>query len=206
MLILWESVKNIEIMYNIYSCFQSITTDFLEDNGLVLSRGDVIMSSKIYFKTFNSDNDYNYWWALASNEETMKMNYGRAFTRKEAGKVFNRILEVSKSQDSSKYFKVFDKETKYFIGMAALIEKEATKEVEIEYMFLPQYWGRGYGSKTVKELLDMAKELENINRVTAIIDPSNERSAKILLKNGFQSQRVFTIDDGSSAEVFTKNM
>lgn len=164
------------------------------------------MSAKIYFKTFNSDNDYNYWWALASNEETMKMNYGRAFTREEAGKVFDRILEVSKSEESSQYFKVFDKETKYFIGMAALIEKEAAKEVEIEYMFLPEYWGRGYGSKTVKELLDMAKELKNINHVTAITDPSNERSTRILLKHGFQSERIFNIDDGSSAEKFSKNI
>lgn len=31
------------------------------------------MSAKIYFKSFNSDNDYNYWWALASNEETMNL-------------------------------------------------------------------------------------------------------------------------------------
>lgn len=164
------------------------------------------MSAKIYFKSFNSDNDYNYWWTLASNEETMKMNYGRVFTRDEAGEVFNQILEISKREDGSQYFKVFDEDTKYFIGMAALIEKEADKEAEIEYMFLPEYWGRGYGSRTVEALLDMAKELEGIERVIAIIDPRNERSAKILLKNGFQLQRKFIIDDGSWAEVFSRDI
>lgn len=164
------------------------------------------MNTKIYFKSFNSDNDYNYWWALASNEEVMKMNYGRAFTREEAGEVFNQILEISKRKDSSQYFKVFHEETKHFIGIAALIEKETKKEVEIEYMFLPEYWGNGYGSEAVKELIDMAKKVENIEWVTAIIDPCNERSSRILLKNGFKSQRIFTIDDGSLAEVYSRKL
>lgn len=71
---------------------------------------------------------------------------------------------------------------------------------------LPEYWGKGYGSEIVGNLLNRVEETKGIQRATAIIDPNNIASKKILLKNGFTSCKLYEIDDGSLAEMFSKKV
>ncbi|MGH4123838.1 MAG: GNAT family N-acetyltransferase [Clostridium sp.] len=69
---------------------------------------------------------------------------------------------------------------------------------------LPAYWGKGYGSKIVGELLNKAEGTKSIQQVIAITSPNNIGSKKILLNNDFVSCKIYEIDDGSPAEMFTK--
>lgn len=164
------------------------------------------MASRIYFEKFLSENDFSYHWKLVSNEKIMKMNYGRVFTIEEAKMTFERILSRSEKHRDFGDYKVFETRTNTFIGSGAIVLNNDFTEAEIEYLLLPDYWGNGYGGEIAEELLNKASKIKSIQKVRAITDPNNMVSKKILLKQGFLSQKVYEIDDGSLAEVFSKEI
>lgn len=164
------------------------------------------MGNRIYFKKFLSENDFQYFLNLVLNEKVMVMNYGRVFALEEAKKCYKHLLESNKKHEDFGGFKVFEKDTNTFMGSSALIINNDFTEAEIEYMLLPDYWGKGYGSEIVRELLKKAEETTSIQQVTAIIDPNNIASKKILLNNGFVSCKIYEIDDGSPAEMLSKKI
>ena len=67
-------------------------------------------------------------------------------------------------------------------------------------MLLPNYWGMGVGSSIAEELIELAKEQIKIKKLTAIIDPINMASRKILIKNNFVSKE-FKDFEGLPGEV-----
>jgi [ribosomal protein S5]-alanine N-acetyltransferase len=164
------------------------------------------LASRIYFEKFLSEDDFSYHWKLVSNEEVMKMNYGRVFTAEEAKMIFERILNRSQKHRDFGDYKVFETRTNTFIGSGTIILNDDFTEAEIEYLLLPYYWGNGYGSEIAVELLNKANKVMSIQKVRAITDPNNMVSKKILLKQGFISQKVYEIDDGSFAEEFSKEI
>ncbi|WP_454053121.1 GNAT family N-acetyltransferase [Clostridium sp. Marseille-Q7071] len=164
------------------------------------------MTNRIYFEKFLSEDDFQYFFKLVSNEKIMAMNYGRVFSLEEGKKCYEGLLEKSRKHEDFGGFKVFEKSTNTFIGLGSLLISDDFTEVEVEYLLLPEYWGKGYGSEIVDNLLNKAKETKSIQRATAIIDPNNIASKKILLKNGFMSCKLYEIDDGSPAEMFSKKI
>lgn len=123
--------------------------------------------------------------ALVFNEEAMRMNFGRVFTEEEADMVFRAMLETNAECDVLGFFKVYiEKEAgEEFIGIGS-VSPDGEGGAEIEYMLLPDFWGHGYGTRLVGELIKISARA-NIKRVTAYTDPQNSRSRSVLLKNGF---------------------
>lgn len=164
------------------------------------------MQNRIHFIKFLSDEDIQYYLDLVSNEKVMVMNYGRVFSLEEANLTYKGILKNNESHETFGYFKVFENATNVFIGLGAMTINNDFTEAEVEYMLLPDYWGKGYGSEIVKELLKKAEKINSIHKVTAITDPNNLASKKILSNNGFVSCKIFEIDDGSLAEMHAKEI
>ena len=164
------------------------------------------MKSRIYFKKFLYENDFKYYLDLVSNQEVMVMNYGRVFTIDESILTYKGIMINNKNYEDFGYFKVFEKYTNNFIGIGAITINNDFSEAEIEYMLIPDYWGKGYGSEIVRNLLKKAEETKSIHKVIAITDPNNFVSKKILFNNGFVSSKIFEIEDGSLAEMHSKEI
>ncbi|MDV2887909.1 GNAT family N-acetyltransferase, partial [Alkalihalophilus pseudofirmus] len=82
------------------------------------------------------------------------------------------------------------------------LNENKIEEAEIGYMILPKYWGKGYGSTIAKQLIESAKQT-NLNILKAIIDPKNIPSRKILIKQGFSSEKVCEID-GLPGEILAR--
>jgi len=164
------------------------------------------MSNRIYFKKFLYETDFQYFLNLVSNEKIMTMNYGRVFSLEEAKKFYSRLLENNKKNEDFGSFKVFEMNTNIFIGSGALVISDDFTEAEVEYMLLPGYWGKGYGSEIVRELLKKAAQTMSIKQVIGIIDPNNIASKKILLNNSFVSCKIYEIDDGTLAEMLSKKI
>ncbi len=164
------------------------------------------MNNQMYFEKFSSEDDFEYFFKLVSNEKIMTMNFGRVFTLEEAKKYYEKVLSINEKSKDLGQFKVFEGSNKDFIGLGAIVANEDLTEVEIEYLLLPDYWGKGYGSSIAETLVSMASGVKSIKKVTAIADPNNMGSKKILLKNGFVSSEIYEIDDGSLAEIFHKTI
>ena len=143
--------------------------------------------------------------ALVFNEEAMRKNYGRTFTKAEAELLFSAMLEANAAGPFG-FYKVIvpaaDGET--YIGMGALNPNDGA--FEIEYMLLPRYWNRGYGTALVETLLRTAKASGLSRTVEAITDLDNTFSKRILQNAGFALVKRYLNDDGSPAELYRKEL
>lgn len=64
------------------------------------------------------------------------------------------------------------------------IKKEVFRG-ELGYAMLPEFWGKGIMSEAIQAVLEFGFNTMGFNSIEADINPANEASARILLKNGF---------------------
>lgn len=152
------------------------------------------MKEKVYLEKFTAE-DFDKYYKLVGNEEVMAMITERAIPLDEARGNYNFLLSNNELHKSFGSFKVIELKTNNFIGLAKLkVEETNSKEAELGYMLLPEYWGKGIGNEVARLLVKKAKEEKQLNRITAIIDPNNIPSRKILINNGFVSDEICEID------------
>jgi ribosomal-protein-alanine N-acetyltransferase len=74
------------------------------------------------------------------------------------------------------------------IGQAGFIPKEIKGKayIELNYYIDKLKWGKGYGKKIAKALLDYALNVKKLNNVIAIIDPDNESSKAVAKSIGMK--------------------
>ena len=152
------------------------------------------MKDRIRLKKIVSE-DFESFCSMVGNEKVMDMITERALTREEARKKFDDMLQNSELNPLYGSFRVVEKKSAELIGFAKLeITREKMDEAELGFMLLPVFWGLGLGSEIARILLDVAKSDPRLKRVYANIDPNNEASRKILVNNGFKSEKVGEID------------
>ena len=156
---------------------------------------------KMKLEKFTKD-DFEKYFKLVSNESVMAQITERAIPLDEAEANFQKLLERNSKNELFGSYKVFDED---YIGLGHVtVNEDNPKEAEIGYMLLPACWGKGYGTLIAGELIELAKQT-NVSRLTAIIDPENSPSRKILLKHGFASEKVCEIE-GLPGEIFGKHL
>lgn len=142
---------------------------------------------------------------LAYDREVMEMNYGRVFREEEAELVFQAMLRLNAAEEGLGYYRaVVPGEEGGAIGLGGLTWDEEQERAEIEYMLLPQFWGRGYGTELVGRLLRLAEELGRDEEIAAITAPENIRSSRILLRYGFVPVERFRNEEGALAERYLR--
>lgn len=155
---------------------------------------------KIKLEKF-TENDFFHYFELVNNEKVMEMITERAIEKDEAKTDFDKLIQNNKLNKNFGNFKIIDNKTNEFIGLAKLeIKTEDEKEAELGYMILPKHWGKGIAEKVGKQLIELAREQNEIERIFAIIDPKNIPSRKILMNNGFESKE-FKDFDGLPGEI-----
>ncbi len=85
-----------------------------------------------------------------------------------------------------------------------VLNEEKIDEAELGYMLFPEHWGKGYGSEIAEILIRKANRTA-VKRLTAIIDPKNIPSRKILINNGFISLKLCEIE-GLPGEILSKEL
>ena len=69
------------------------------------------------------------------------------------------------------------------------------KVLEIAYHFIPEVWGKGFASETVKECIEYAFAKLDVEKIVGFTDSENVGSQKVLEKNGFEFVRIETFDE-----------
>jgi len=81
------------------------------------------------------------------------------------------------------------KTTHEFLGTIGLNNLQTwNKKCEIGYDLHPDFWGHGYVSEAMKEVLSYCFNVLDLARVGAVTFPDNEASWKLLLKAGFEKE------------------
>lgn len=67
------------------------------------------------------------------------------------------------------------------------IEDESDDSVEIGYLLLPEFHGKGIGTESLLALIDHVKQsLPMVKNINAIVTDGNVASCKVLEKAGFE--------------------
>jgi RimJ/RimL family protein N-acetyltransferase len=102
------------------------------------------------------------------------------------------VEQVILGSDTSKSYIIVDKNTETPIGVVSLINidyKNRNAECIID-IGEKEYWGQGYGTESLKLLLDFAFYEMNLHRIMLKVFSFNERAVKLYNRLGFQKEGI----------------
>jgi len=128
------------------------------------------------------ESDLSYLLPLDGDPETMQFFPGGARTEDE---IKNKIKTYSEFYTKNRYgvFMVFDLNSEDFIGRAGFAEIE-NGEIEIGYLISKNYWGKGYATQMVKDLLTWANTHIPKDKIIAFTPANHIASERVMQKAG----------------------
>lgn len=158
----------------------------------------------LILEKFRRDHFADYF-RMVSNPKVMAMITERAIPADEAQRDYEKVLADNSIHPNLGHFRVVDAESGNFIGLGKLeVAVAEAEQAELGYILLPEYWGRGIGSRIADVLIRRARQEPTLRGLFAVIDPSNTPSRKILTNRGFVSKE-FKEFDGLPGEVLDLN-
>jgi ribosomal-protein-alanine N-acetyltransferase len=100
-----------------------------------------------------------------------------------------RIVAMSAEQWSKRGygpFAIFERTGASLIGRGGLFWVESLQDVEINYMFDPSVWSRGYATEAAKAFLAIGFRRHDLRRMVATVSPDNAVSVRVLRKVGME--------------------
>ncbi|MEC3905954.1 GNAT family N-acetyltransferase [Tamlana sp. 2201CG12-4] len=93
------------------------------------------------------------------------------------------------------------------IGTCGLIKRDELEDVDLGFALLPAYEGQGFGYESSLEILKLAKEKFNLKRITAITNPENKNSIRLIEKLGLTyEKKVKPFEDDQELLLFAKKL
>ena len=146
--------------------------------------------------------DFDDYYALVRDEAVMKYITGEALSKEDAQARFAKSIRQNDAHAIFVSYKIFIDNT--YIGFGMVILDEVNNEAEIGYMLFPRFFKKGYGQQIANTLVALARKT-TIPTVTAMIDPENDASRKILTRAGFVSVEAGIVD-GIPTELFKQSL
>lgn len=93
------------------------------------------------------------------------------------------------------FYGIVLKENSEMIGTAGLVDREGIDAVDIGYGMLPAFRGKGYAFEATKAIFDYGYNVLKLDKIVAIVNPSNESSIKLLEKLGLRYEKMVRLPD-----------
>ena len=88
------------------------------------------------------------------------------------------------------------------IGICGLIKRESLEDVDLGFAFLAGYRGKGYAFEAASASMVYGTTALGLKRIVAITAPDNHRSAKLLIKLGFQFERMISFNGSGEVALY----
>lgn len=153
-------------------------------------------SDRLIFREFSED-DFNLFYSLFSNEQVMNYTLLDRYTREEElMPYFQKVLENNKTTKNRKAyeFAVFLSSDSSFIGMADIevyYQNAYGGCGEIGYLLLPDFWGKGYATEIANKLLEISFRDIKLHKISASCNVNNSQSRKVMEKIGMIKEGEF---------------
>ena len=79
--------------------------------------------------------------------------------------------------------------TLIFLGIVTVSPYHHSEDLELSYMFLPEFWGRGYAAESLQLALDRCRDEWNIHTLISETPSKNLRSCHLLERLGYTLDR-----------------
>lgn len=149
--------------------------------------------------------DVDNLYAITGDAELMRyMGDGQPLSRE----LTATWVEVSINNYATKGYgcsAVIDKRDGSFIGFCGLVRSEFAEppdDAELIYALRKPYWGQGLATEVAGAMLNYGKQICNLKRIIATIDPSNTASIQVAHKIGFCHTQTVSDSDGLSTYVY----
>ncbi|MEW9799191.1 GNAT family N-acetyltransferase [Alteromonas sp. CYL-A6] len=142
---------------------------------------------------FIDESDAEFLWELGQDEAVMQyINGGKKTTREDVESVFlPRLKAFSNPSLGWGLWRVDLKDTGEKMGWILVrpfgffSASPDPDNIELGWRFMRAYWGNGYAVEAVKQVQDALIEL-GVQKFSAIADPKNTRSVRVMEKLGMQ--------------------
>lgn len=152
----------------------------------------IISSPRLELHLFTAETKFLYF-ELMTDDSVMKYITGKGLSEAKCEERFEKLLNINQLSPEAGVHAVFEKSIQQWIGFSKMVYEEEGR-AEIGYALLPDYWGKGYASEITKNLIEYAPSLSKLDTLTAIIDPVNGASKRVLTKHGFTLEKNYTLD------------
>lgn len=95
-----------------------------------------------------------------------------------------KFINMCKIEGKELYWVVRLKDDNKFLGLISLDLYHDGVSTEISYQILPKYWGCGYGTEIIQEVISIAFEEYNLTKIVAETQTANKQSCKLLKRIG----------------------
>jgi RimJ/RimL family protein N-acetyltransferase len=124
-------------------------------------------------------------YRLMSDPQVMR-HYPSVCDREQASRVLDRMLD-SYTRFGYSLLAVERLMDGEYIGQVGLLhwdDVDAREDVEVAYMLLPEYWGKGYATEAARASRDWAFNHLNVDRIVSFIAVQNNDSISVAMRNG----------------------
>ncbi len=148
----------------------------------------MLKTNRLNLRPFTFE-DLNLLYQLHANPEVAKTTIDGIQSLETVKKHLESFISHQEKFGHSQWV-VFENDGGKFIGRGGLTTKSLNKEVgeqtEVRFAFLPEFWGKGYASEITEALVKFAFENLKLEILVAANGLTNEKSARVLIKNGFK--------------------
>lgn len=156
-----------------------------------LGRGlPVLRTERLLFRALTPSDDETIFRFLNDVEVIKYLNRVHLPTKLRARRLLKEIW-ISGARLESVHYGIRLLEQDELIGVISFQQwKEDKKEAQIGYMFDRRYWGQGYGTEAVGRMIRFGFEELGLQRIEGKCHEHNQRSQKVLIKNGMKYLRT----------------
>jgi GrpB-like predicted nucleotidyltransferase (UPF0157 family)/RimJ/RimL family protein N-acetyltransferase/GNAT superfamily N-acetyltransferase len=151
-------------------------------------------TEQLFLKTY-TPKDFDSLAALLADPEVMRYSLKGPMSQEEVS------IFVQKRMSEMKC--IFAKEDGRFVGIVGLLHQviDGIDELEISYRLKRAEWGKGFATEAAKAVRDWAFSHLDCERLVAIIEPANVRSASVAKRLSMTALRV-TSFKGFPVEIY----
>lgn len=88
------------------------------------------------------------------------------------------------------FYKVTLKSINQPVGIAGLVKRPQLEHEDLGFAFLPEFQGLGLAYEAAKLIVHYAQNQLKLSKLTAIVQPNNVKSIKLLKKLGMQFEKT----------------
>lgn len=145
----------------------------------------ILQTERMRIRQFR-ETDFEVFFAMESNDLVMRYINGRGRSLAEARERFNRYLSDYTLDPGFGAWAVCLADDPAPIGTSCLNYIDHTSIRQIGYKFSPEQHGKGLATELAQGLLQYAFECCSLPEVSAVCDPENKASEKVMQKNGME--------------------
>lgn len=95
-----------------------------------------------------------------------------------------KFSDMCGANNNSFYWTIRQKDDNQFIGLVSLDLHHDGISTEISYQLLPKWWGYGYATEIVQEVISYAFKELGLKKIVAETQSANKSSCKLLKRSG----------------------